>query len=362
MDILETFYDSNFHFKTNPRKEQIDFKYTQIIAPHSCGTTYFVFDYLNTHFKPKEYLYIDCSDIRVSKLLTSDLIDFISSNSIEIVVFDNYSLGFDIDFKSLKNTISNIIITANKRLEIDEFFTIYFTPLDFEQFLLFGNFEDSKVAFNYFLKYGNFPISSHLEEHKQIPTLQTTIKSNINDETKLHIQTLVYQYISQQRSLLELFTKAKESIKISKDKFYSYIKYLEETKEIYLVANYFKPKATKKIFLYNPALFGAVSVAKKFKNLLTNYIFLELKYRFEDIYHLDDVDFYIPSQNLIVICMPFVTPALISQKSSKIIKIIQENKLEISNIQIVTNSTEDSMFIDEVEAQIVPFYTWALSF
>ena len=362
MNILEVFYDSNYQVKTNPRKEEITSRYTQIIAPHNCGKTYFILDFINTHFKPKEYLYIDCTDMRTTTLLTKEIINFIQTNSIEIIIFDNYNIDFNIDFERLRQIVENIVISSTKAIELIEFKNIYLSPLDFEQFLLFGNYENSKIAFNNFLKHGNFPISSHLEEAKQINYLQNLIKINAENDTKLYIKTILYEYISQKRSLLELFQKTKEKTKVSKDTFYSYVKYLEDINEIYLVPNYFKPQAVKKIFAYNPALFGAVSIAKKFNNILTNYIFLELKYRFDDIYYLDDIDFFIPKDSLIVICMPFITPEILSKKSSSLISVIQEKRISIKNIQIVTNSTEDTIFIDDIECEIIPFHTWALSF
>ena len=61
---------------------------------------------------------------------------------------------------------------------------------------------------------------------------------------------------------------------LSKDKFYSYALSLEQSQEIYFVPYFEKPKAIKKIFAYNPALFGAVCFDKKFHNTLSNYIFL----------------------------------------------------------------------------------------
>jgi predicted AAA+ superfamily ATPase len=361
MNTIETFYDTNYQLKTNPRREQIDYKYIQVISPSQCGKTYFILDYLNNNFKPNSYLYIDCSDMRVSKIILKDLIEFIDTNSIEILALDNYDkYDFDIDFTKLD--IENIIISTNLRLDIKLFHSIYLTPLDFEQFLLFANHSDSKVAFNYFFKYGNFPASAHLEENKQIQYLQNSIKINSKDDTQIYIRELIYSFIAQKRSLLELFQKAKENIKISKDRFYSFVKYLQDSREIYLVPNYFKPKAVKKIFSYNPALFGAVSFAKKFANILGNYIFLELYYRYSGIYYLDDIDFYIPSEELFILCMPFVTDDLIAKKSSVILETISHHNLSINQIQIITNATEQTIFIDDIECEIVPFYSWALSF
>jgi predicted AAA+ superfamily ATPase len=359
MDSLETFYQSNYKIKSIPRKEQIKAKKTFILAPRNCGMTYFIFDFLNTHFKYTRYLYIDCEDMRFKNLPdASDIRTFIIKHKIEALALDNYTPAFALDIEQI--SCEQIIIASCRLNEYRGFQTLRLHPLDFEQFLLFGNFSDAKIAFNHFIKHGNFPATVHLSEEKLIHYLQSFVRALSKDENKLFIRKMFYDFIGQKRSLLELYTGIKKQIKISKDSFYAFAKELEKSKEILFLPHYEKPKAAKKIYAYNPALFNAVSFSKKFHNTLSNFVFLELYYRFASVYYLDEIDFYVPEENLAVLCMPFVNESLISTKSARLIESIE--KYRIKNIQIVTNSTEDILYLESVECEILPFYNWALCF
>jgi hypothetical protein len=87
--------------------------------------------------------------------------------------------------------------------------------------------------------------------------------------------------------------------------------------------------------------------------------YLELNRRYEDIYYLDGIDFYLPKQNTIYLCVPFFNPFL----SGNIIKKLHPkvDKYDIEEIYIITVSGEESIDIAGVEAKIITFYDWVLS-
>ncbi len=87
-------------------------------------------------------------------------------------------------------------------------------------------------------------------------------------------------------------------------------------------------------------------------------IFLELFNQNQPVYYLEYIDFYTPHNNSIVISMPFYSTALISRIMSKLLRYIEE--YGINKITIVTISNFDTLYIDTIEAQITPFYEWAL--
>jgi predicted AAA+ superfamily ATPase len=360
MNSLEVFYETLYKIRSHPRKETIKYARTLVIAPPQCGKTYFVLDYLNTHFKSTQYLYVNLEDLRFlsEELSTDNLQTFITQNNIKALALDNYSHNQNIDITHLE--VEHIILTSTEAMDLASFKILYLNPLDFEQFLVFGNYSDSTHAFNAFLRCGNFPISMTLEEHKQIPYLQNFLMQYSKDETTLFIKRLVLNQIGQERSILELFKSTKRYIKISKDKFYTYIAELEKKHFIYFLRHYLKPKAAKKVYAYNPVLFNAVSFNKKFQYTLNNFIFLELKFRFESIYFVEGIDFYLPNEHLAIICMPFVTDYLLASKSQKILKAWDD--LDLHKIQIITNSMNDSIFIEDIECEVIPFYDWALCF
>jgi hypothetical protein len=56
--------------------------------------------------------------------------------------------------------------------------------------------------------------------------------------------------------------------------------------------------------------------------------------------------------------MPFYNNITISKILPMILQAIEE--YEVNKITIVTISHFDTLFIDTIEAQIIPFYEWAL--
>lgn len=85
-------------------------------------------------------------------------------------------------------------------------------------------------------------------------------------------------------------------------------------------------------------------------------IFLELHKLYTDIYYIDNVDFYIEQNNSIVISVLFLNDH--AKLSEKILPTIEQ--YNITDITIVTISTEKTIFIDDIECEVLPFYDWAL--
>ena len=87
--------------------------------------------------------------------------------------------------------------------------------------------------------------------------------------------------------------------------------------------------------------------------------YLELNKRYNKLYYLDNIDFYLVEENEIVLAIPFFNNLISANVISKIIPNIEN--YNILTITIVTVSIEQSIFIGEIEAQIVPFSSWAVS-
>jgi len=95
---------------------------------------------------------------------------------------------------------------------------------------------------------------------------------------------------------------------------------------------------------------------KKFSNLFTNMIFLELSKLYKDIYYLDNIDFYIKDTNSIVLSIPFFINQI--NASAKLLPII--DKYNIQDITIVTVSISNTVYIGDIECEVLPFYEWAV--
>lgn len=356
MNILEQIYDINFNkIVFNERKITIDYKNTIILGPPKSGKSYLVYDYLSS-FEDEEYLYIDFADYKNdTKEIEKHLEDFISSHQLKVVVFENFK--FDID---LPINVESIIITTSQMNTIESFETLYLEGLDFEEYLLFDTkHQSSSNSFNSFLKFGNFPEVIEYSEQKKATRNDEICRLYCEDKTQLEILFLLIKNAGEKKSIFQLFNSLKKEMKISKDKFYKTCEMFEYNKVVFFCEKYEQPKAVKKIFVHNHALLDIVSYKKNFNNLFKNMTYLELVKRFDEIYYLDDVDFYLPNENEIILAIPFFNNLISSSIISKLLPKI--DNYNVSSVTIVTVSSEQTLFVGEIEAQIVPFGSWAVS-
>jgi len=354
MNILEQAYEINFN-KVNflERKISIVDKNTILKGAPKSGKSYLIYDYLS-NFDDDKYLYIDFDDCKnIKSDIEKDLEIFILKNKIEVLVLENFK--FDIDFPKVISTI----ITTKKNVDLDNFATIYLQPLDFEEFLLFDTkHQNTSYSFNSFLKFGNLPEIIEYNEQKKQQRNYEICKLYCEDKKELEILFLLIRNAAEKKSIFQLFNSLKKDIKISKDRFYKTCEQYVENHTIYLCSKFEQPKAVKKIFIFNHALIDIVSYKKNFNNLFKNMIFLEINKRYDEIYYLDNIDFYLPNEQTIILAIPFFNNIISSAIISKILPLIEE--YNIKNISIVTVSGEQNIFIGEIEAQILPFYNWVL--
>ena len=354
MKTLEILYDNKIQYSTFlERKIQIDDKYTILVGPKLCGKTYLIYDYLKNN-ENKEYLYIDMNNLKDLKLNPHLLQEFISLKNIEILIIENFDYSFSLPI------VPSIILSCPYYNNIGGFTLLKVMPLDFEEYLSFDiKHQNTTNSFNSFLKYGNIAEIIEYKEFKKQHRNQELLELYENNSTSLEILKLLIKSSAEIKSPYWLYGILKKEIKISKDFFYNKIKEYEENSLIFLCQKYKQPKAVKKIFCFNHALIDVVLYEKKFTNIFANMIFLELYSKFDDIYYMDGVDFYLPNINTIIISMPFFNNMLFSNISNKILKSI--DGLYIENITIVTISNYDTMHLNEIACDIIPFYEWAFT-
>jgi hypothetical protein len=356
MNILEQIHEINFNkINFHERKITIDYKNTIIKGPPKSGKSYLIYDYLS-QYTEKQYLYIDFNDYKNDvNELSKHLENFIINNKIEVLVLENYK--FDLE---LPLGIESTIITSSMDVQIDGFETIYLDCLDFEEYLLFDiKHQSSSNSFNSFLKFGSYPEIIEYPEMKKATRNYEICKLYCNDSIQLQILFLLIKNASEKKSIFQLFNSLKKEIKISKDRFYKTCETFEKNKIVYFCEKFEQPKAVKKIFVHNHALLDIVSYKKNFNNLFKNMTYLELNKRYENLYYLENIDFYIQENNEVILAIPFFNNLISVNIISKILPSIE--KYKISTITIVTINSEESIFIGEVEAQIVPFSSWAVS-
>ena len=355
MRSLEACYEINFS-KVNfmERKTKITNSKTIISGAAKTGKSYLIYDFLSS-FKPKEYLYIDFSDLRNDFFeISKNLEKFIKMNEILVLVIENFDFSFELPY------CENIIISTQIPTQLKGFKNLTISALDFEEYLLHDNKHQNIIqSFNSFLKFGNLSEIINYDEHKKIHRLQEIVQLQCKDETQYQIFKILVENIDEKKSLFQLFNTLKSKIKISKDKFYETCKIYENNKSIYFLEKYNQEKSAKKLYCYNHSFLNAISHVKKFKNEFSNMIFLELINKYKEIYYLDYIDFYVKSRNIAIIPIPFFNRFLMNNLLKKIIK--NAHEFAINEINIITISNNEKISDPKLKINIIPFYEWALS-
>lgn len=354
MTTLEACYELDFSkVEFLERKQKITHPKTVLLGAPKSGKSYLIYDYLS-NFNSNEYLYIDCIDFRNDLTeIRENLAIFIIKNEIKVLVLENFDYSFEIP------KCDSIIISSLENKKLFGFRSLQIMPLDFEEFLLHDNrHQNTTNSFNYFLKYGNLPETINNDEHKKLLRLQEILELYCNDTTQREILKLLILAVDEKKSINQLYTTLKKTHKISKDKFYESCKTFEDNRVVYFVEKFQQQKATKKIYSYNHAFFNALTHTKKFKNEFSNLVFLELISQYKSIYYLDNIDFYIPQSNTVVLSLPFFNPLLMNSLKKKVFNTIEE--LNIKHFFIITIGNSEIFYHENIKVQVLPFYEWAL--
>ncbi|MGM0518177.1 MAG: AAA family ATPase [Campylobacterota bacterium] len=355
MKTLEACYEINFS-KINfiERKIKINHPKTIILGASRTGKSYLIYDFLQK-FMPHEYLYIDFADPRNEiNEIKPFLDDFLREKKIKVLVLESFNFDFNLPY------CENIIISTKINKKIKGFKNITVRALDFEEYLLHDKkFQNSTQSFNNFLRYGNLPEVLGIDDFRKIQRLQEIFFLQTKKDIDFEILKVIFENIDEKKSLYQLFNTLKSKIKISKDRFYESCKKLEEQKSIYFLSKYKHQKAVKKIYTYNHAFLNAISHNKKFKNIFSNMVFLELIDKNKYIYYLDYIDFYLKNENRAIVAIPFFNTILMNSTLKKIYKTMQEYKIE--ELFIITVSNSEILKHNDFNITVVPFYEWALS-
>ena len=354
MNILEQIYDNTLP-KINflERKISIITNNTILKGPPKSGKTYLIYDYLS-QYNYNDYLYIDCSEYRNShKEISKYIKKFIEENKIEVLVLENFDFCFDLP------KVTSILITTTENIILENFDMVYLSPLDFEEFILFDiKHQNTTNSFNSFLKFGNLPEIIEYSEQKKSKRNYEICQLYCEDKVELEILFLLIKSASEKKSIFQLFNTLKKTIKISKDRFYKTCEKYENNHLIYFCQKFEQPKSVKKIFIFNHALLDIVSYNKNFHNLFQNMVYLEIYKKHKTIYYLDNIDFYIPEDNLIILTIPFFNNFEVINISIKLTPYIK--KYNIKKIYIITVSNEKKIDISNIDAKVIKFYDWVL--
>jgi uncharacterized protein len=355
MEILELLYEeeqkNSLFFD---RKTTINAKKTLLKGCRRSGKTTLILDHLSA-YNNEEYLYIDLHDERIKNLsFISNLQKFINSKNLRLLVIENYDFSF-----SLPICDEIILSISSLHVSVKDFEDLILYPVDFEEFIAFDRRHfNIEHLFNLFANQGTFPqivLTNEIDSKKE---LQNLIKLILPNQTKFSIYKKLVELQSTKISLFQIYNQLKSSIKISKDKLYEYVAQLQEEGLLYLIEKHASPKSNKKVYLCDFAIKNALSLKKDFLKRFENIVFSELYKKYQKIYYTDFIDFYLPNENLGVICAPFSLRQSIITKLEKKSQLL--DKYNLKHIEIVSIGNEDSFSFKELTCNVIPFWEWAL--
>lgn len=353
MEQLQYFFEEKIKkIPFIPRKLSIDENENILLkGVKFSGKTFLLKDYLSR--QNRKFLYIDLDDIRVNiKELESNLQNFIDKNGIEIVAIDNYKKEF------LVPKAKQVILSTCEPTKIDGFKTKKLYPLDFEEYIAFEKSTDIKIVFNNFLKNGTFPEISKLPDFKRKDRFFEIIKLFFSEEIEVELFKEISKKQGHKSSPYQIFTRLKDRLKISKDRFYSFFEELKEKDIIFVLEKFSYPKASKKIYLCDFALKNYLSFSKEFPKIFENALFLELIKKGYEVFYYDKIDFFIPSKKEVIFSIPFGSEVTIQKKITEAFRYIKE--LDTKKITVVSVTKSFKYYEENIEVEILPFYEWVL--
>ncbi len=355
MDILEILYTREFRkVAYNVRKLSLNAKKILLLGPRGSGKSTIIFDYL--YQMPKGvFLYIDFDDFRIRGIdIEKDLSSFIKKHHIRLLVLDHFDFSFEVPL------CEEVIITTSQKRSLEGFTTQTLYPLDFEEFISFDKRElNLEAIFSAYAISGTFPAIFGQQKGDFVKVYQSFLNCFAKDELQMSILQLLSSHQGTVVSIHSLFLELKERMKVSKDTFYSYTKKLQDENVIFLVEKFGQKKSGKKLYLIDFALRSALSFEKDFIKRFENIIFLELLKRDYELYYTDAFDFYLPTEEKVILSIPFLPSNLIVSKLERLNSHFMD--LEVKSVQVVTMEVEKVYEQNGITFELIPFWSFATS-
>ena len=351
-DLLEKFYRQDLH--------ATGFVERRFSLPeHSCffsgialsGKTMLVKHWLLQQ-KKSSYLYIDCNDIRIDpERFNAQIHTFCRANDVTTVALDNYRGELALP------GVERLILVSRQPPEAEGLPHYRLAPLDFEEFLAFERKYDES-ALNDFLQLGGFPIMHKTPSEERHPLLQRTFKEALGD-IGFDLLQLAARLHTQKVSAHLLYERLKSERRISKDMLYRRYEQMVAEGYLHAVAKFGYPRATKKLYLCDIALKNALVFQKHFGRLFENMVLTELVKHHAAVYYEEQIDFYLPEANRVILCMPFGTKEILFKKIEQAEAFIVTHG--VVKVEVITMSSESSLHHPFVDAEMIPFAQWALA-
>ncbi len=349
MFSLEYFYNTKPKIESyKERKIQLPDSSFNLYGARGVGKSALVIDYLSK--LPKDsYLYIDAQDpiFILEDLESYQIEEFLKNENINTLIIDHYYDGF---LDRLPN-VDRLIVVSKEKVNY-KLNSIKLYPLDFEEFFNFQKTTTSNLTFSLYNKFGSLPhiaISHNLLSFKEL----FFEKFDIQEGKVLLILSLFNGKISTPH---QIYQKAKEYFKISKDWLYRAIDRFSNEGIIYQIETIEKGFG-KKIYLYDFALAKYLNKRLNFNNIFESIVALALIKKGVEFKSWSNRPYFICEDNRLIIVAPFIDEDTLWSTVQKEFSFY--SNLNLNNVTIVTNSNSFRFNIKNINFEAIPFYEWA---
>ena len=332
-----------------PRKLQLPLNESFILTGvRGSGKSALIIDYINS--QKKRFLYLDCQDpaFILEDIDIVELNNFIKSENIRLLVLDHYFEGF---LEELPK-VEQLIIVSRENLDINlPTYKLY--PLDFEEFLNFKKSINITNAFNLYTKFGSLPRIAKSTN----PTISSReIFFEKFDEQEGKVILILSLFQAKIATPHQIYQRAKESFKISKDWLYKSIKNFENEGVLYQLPTLDKGFG-KKIILFD---FIFSKYLNKYQQIYTTFDALValalIKHKFNPIATTAPLG-YLLDDSFIQIA-PFTIESEFWKKAYEGFNFYAN--LGIKEVIILTVNLQYEFKIKDINFKAISFYEWVV--
>ncbi len=312
------------------------------------GKTALIIDYLNS-LKDK-YLYIDCQDpiFILEDIDSIEIETFIKEEGINTVVLDHYFEGF---LDTLPKASQLIVISRHEQnVPLPKYELM---PLDFEEFINFKKGSDAPSIFSLYTKSGSLPRVAK-SGSSMLSCREIFFEKFDTQEGKVIMVLALFQ--AKTATSHQIYQRAKEYFKISKDWIYKTIKNYENEKLLFQIPLH-QSGIGKKIFLYDFVLSRYLNKHQTFSVTFDSIVALALiKNRLTPKASISPLGYFINSSFIQI--SPFESEVDIWQKIHSNFSFYTQNG--IKEVTIVTVNISYSFKIKNINFRALPFYEWII--
>jgi len=320
-----------------------------LFGVRGCGKTSLILDFISQI--EDEFLYIDLDDAKLllKKISLDELEKFIDEKKIKLLILDHYP----IDYFDKIPKVSRIIIISRIPIDDIKLQKIEMFPLDYEEFLAFGNFNQTN-NFNHFLRFGTLPIISNSQKN-YYQSMKIFFQSSFSlNEQKLMI--ILANNHTKHLNTNQIYSLAKERFKVSKDWLYKTIKLFTQEKILIFIEDRYK-KSGKKMLLFDFAFAKYLSLGQPFILQFDTMVALALLKHHIEVQTLG-IHGYITKDNELIIPAPFESEDSLWIKSQNKFSLYKQHN--ISKVTIITVNKNYEYNIEKLKFEALPFDEWSI--